>query len=62
MYKVLSMNCNKKLTKQIKFPTGYYITYGGAFENLNGCQTTFNDCCSSFTSNDFILLFLLLIQ
>lgn len=25
----------KKVEKQIKFPSGYYVTYGGAFENLN---------------------------
>ncbi len=25
----------KKVDKKIKFPAGYYITYGGAFENLN---------------------------
>ena len=25
----------QKVEKQIKLPTGYYITYGGAFENLN---------------------------
>ena len=24
-----------KVDKQIKFPSGYYVTYGGAFENLN---------------------------
>lgn len=25
----------EKVAAEIKFPTGYYITYGGAFENLN---------------------------
>ena len=25
----------QKIEKQVKFPPGYYITYGGAFENLN---------------------------
>ncbi|MEC4004347.1 CusA/CzcA family heavy metal efflux RND transporter [Flavobacterium sp. SUN052] len=25
----------QKVDKQIKYPTGYYTTYGGAFENLN---------------------------
>jgi cobalt-zinc-cadmium resistance protein CzcA len=25
----------KKVEKQVKFPAGYYVTYGGAFENLN---------------------------
>lgn len=24
-----------KVEKQLKFPTGYFVTYGGAFENLN---------------------------
>ena len=29
----------EKIAKQIKFPTGYYITYGGAFENLNAAKS-----------------------
>lgn len=28
----------QKVSKQIKFSTGYYITYGGAFENLNAAK------------------------
>ncbi len=28
----------QKIDKQIKFPAGYYITYGGAFENLNAAK------------------------
>lgn len=28
----------KKIETQIKFPAGYYITYGGAFENLNAAK------------------------
>lgn len=27
-----------KVDKQLRFPTGYYITYGGAFENLNAAK------------------------
>ena len=27
-----------KVDKQIKFPAGYYVTYGGAFENLNAAK------------------------
>jgi cobalt-zinc-cadmium resistance protein CzcA len=27
-----------KINKQVKFPTGYFITYGGAFENLNAAK------------------------
>ena len=27
-----------KIDKQLKFPTGYYVTYGGAFENLNAAK------------------------
>ncbi|MFA6060482.1 MAG: efflux RND transporter permease subunit, partial [Taibaiella sp.] len=27
-----------KVEKQLKFPTGYYVTYGGAFENLNAAK------------------------
>ena len=28
----------EKIENQIKFPTGYYTTYGGAFENLNAAK------------------------
>jgi len=28
----------EKIAKQVKFPVGYYITYGGAFENLNAAK------------------------
>ncbi len=28
----------EKVDAQIKFPTGYYVTYGGAFENLNAAK------------------------
>jgi len=28
----------KKVDAQIKFPVGYYVTYGGAFENLNAAK------------------------
>lgn len=28
----------KKVDKQIRFPSGYYLTYGGAFENLNAAR------------------------
>ncbi|MBS1975038.1 MAG: efflux RND transporter permease subunit, partial [Bacteroidetes bacterium] len=27
-----------KVDNQLKFPTGYYVTYGGAFENLNAAK------------------------
>lgn len=27
-----------KVDKQLKFPAGYYVTYGGAFENLNAAK------------------------
>ncbi|MCQ6959262.1 CusA/CzcA family heavy metal efflux RND transporter [Mucilaginibacter aquariorum] len=27
-----------KVDKQLKFPTGYYVTYGGAFENLSAAK------------------------
>jgi cobalt-zinc-cadmium resistance protein CzcA len=27
-----------KIDTQVKFPTGYYVTYGGAFENLNAAK------------------------
>ncbi|QNK61515.1 CusA/CzcA family heavy metal efflux RND transporter [Pedobacter sp. PAMC26386] len=28
----------QKIDSQIKFPAGYYVTYGGAFENLNAAK------------------------
>jgi cobalt-zinc-cadmium resistance protein CzcA len=28
----------QKIEKKIKFPAGYYVTYGGAFENLNAAK------------------------
>ena len=28
----------EKVDKQLKLPTGYYVTYGGAFENLNAAK------------------------
>jgi heavy metal efflux system protein len=28
----------QKVSRQIKFPSGYYVTYGGAFENLNAAK------------------------
>ncbi|MEK6781088.1 MAG: CusA/CzcA family heavy metal efflux RND transporter [Bacteroidota bacterium] len=28
----------RKIETQIKFPVGYYVTYGGAFENLNAAK------------------------
>jgi cobalt-zinc-cadmium resistance protein CzcA len=28
----------EKVDAQVKFPTGYYVTYGGAFENLNAAK------------------------
>ncbi|MGB5006490.1 MAG: CusA/CzcA family heavy metal efflux RND transporter [Ferruginibacter sp.] len=28
----------QKIDQQLKFPTGYYVTYGGAFENLNAAK------------------------
>ncbi len=32
------MELQKKVDAQIKFPAGYYVTYGGAFENLNAAK------------------------
>lgn len=28
----------KKIEAEVKFPSGYYVTYGGAFENLNAAK------------------------
>ena len=32
------MELQQKIDAKIKFPTGYYVTYGGAFENLNAAK------------------------
>lgn len=32
------MELQRKIDAKIKFPTGYYVTYGGAFENLNAAK------------------------
>ncbi len=32
------MELQAKVEKQLKFPAGYYVTYGGAFENLNAAK------------------------
>jgi cobalt-zinc-cadmium resistance protein CzcA len=31
-------NLQKKVEDKLKFPAGYYVTYGGAFENLNAAK------------------------
>lgn len=46
----------QKVNKQIKFPTGYYPTYGGAFENLNAAKNRL----SIAVPVSLVLIFLLL--
>ena len=46
----------KKVEATIKFPSGYYITYGGAFENLNAAK----QCLMIAVPVSLILIFLLL--
>jgi cobalt-zinc-cadmium resistance protein CzcA len=45
-----------KVDKEIKFPTGYYPTYGGAFENLNAAKKRL----SIAVPVSLVLIFLLL--
>ena len=46
----------QKVESQIKFPSGYYVTYGGAFENLNAAK----DRLMIAVPVSLILIFLLL--
>jgi cobalt-zinc-cadmium resistance protein CzcA len=45
-----------KVEKNIKFPAGYYVTYGGAFENLNAAKARL----SVTVPISLLLIFLLL--
>ncbi|MCF8423501.1 MAG: CusA/CzcA family heavy metal efflux RND transporter [Bacteroidia bacterium] len=47
----------QKVEKQIKFPTGYYVTYGGAFENLNAAKQRLMIAVPVSLVMIFILLF-----
>jgi heavy metal efflux system protein len=47
---------HNKIEAQIKFPPGYYVTYGGAFENLNAAKQRL----SIAVPVSLILIFLLL--
>jgi cobalt-zinc-cadmium resistance protein CzcA len=38
MYRASWKNCKVKWIKEMKLPTGYYMTYGGSFENLNNAK------------------------
>jgi cobalt-zinc-cadmium resistance protein CzcA len=46
-----------KINSQIKFPAGYYITYGGAFENLNQAKNRLMIAVPVSLILIFILLF-----
>ncbi len=46
-----------KVEKQLKFPTGYYVTYGGAFENLQKAKTRLMIAVPVSLLLIFILLF-----
>ncbi|MGB4958506.1 MAG: efflux RND transporter permease subunit, partial [Saprospiraceae bacterium] len=46
-----------KVNQGIKFPTGYYITYGGAFENLNQAKSRLMIAVPVSLVMIFILLF-----
>lgn len=46
-----------KVETQIKLPTGYYATYGGAFENLNQAKTRLGVAVPIALALIFILLF-----
>jgi len=47
----------QKIDKKIKFPTGYYVTYGGAFENLNAAKQRLSIAVPVSLIMIFILLF-----
>ena len=47
----------QKVDKQIKFPSGYYVTYGGAFENLNAAKQRLMIAVPVSLIMIFILLF-----
>ena len=38
MFKVLLMMLPEQIDNKIKMPTGYYVTYGGQFKNLEAAQ------------------------
>ncbi len=46
-----------KVDKHIKFPSGYYVTYGGAFENLNAAKQRLMIAVPVSLVMIFILLF-----
>ncbi len=47
----------QKVTTEIKLPTGYYITYGGAFENLNQAKERLGIAVPVSLALIFLLLF-----
>ncbi|HAI83245.1 MAG TPA: hypothetical protein DCL43_06220, partial [Chitinophagaceae bacterium] len=47
----------QKVEQQIKFPVGYYVTYGGAFENLNEAKQRLMIAVPVSLIMIFILLF-----
>lgn len=46
-----------KVEKEIKLPTGYYVTYGGAFENLNEAKSRLGVAVPVALVLIFVLLF-----
>jgi cobalt-zinc-cadmium resistance protein CzcA len=46
-----------KVEKEIKFPTGYYPTYGGAFENLNAAKKRLSIAVPVSLALIFLLLY-----
>ncbi|MDI1354275.1 MAG: CusA/CzcA family heavy metal efflux RND transporter [bacterium] len=46
-----------KVTAQVKFPTGYYPTYGGAFENLNAAKKRLSIAVPVSLALIFLLLY-----
>lgn len=47
-----------KVNKQIKLPTGYYMTYGGSFENLNNAKQRLMIAVPVALALIFVMLFL----
>jgi cobalt-zinc-cadmium resistance protein CzcA len=48
----------QKISEQVKFPTGYYVTYGGQFENLIDAQKRLQVAVPVALALIFLLLFL----
>ena len=51
------MKLQKKLIQQVNLPTGYYVSYGGQFQNLEAAKEQACYCCSGCLLLIFVLLY-----